>query len=137
MPRAEEMAQLDDHEQRLRALEFYRGPHLDTLGVADVAVYQVEDPVTIVIADTTLGSVTIRLPDTFTLSQNDLDWLFDGRHVLIKRATGGGNSVTVVPSPLGSDTIDGASSKSLPNQYDWLHVLAVSANIWYIVAKGP
>lgn len=49
--------------------------------------------------------------------------------ISVKKTDSSGNAVTVVPS--GSDTIDGATSKSLPNQYDSVEVVSDGESAWY------
>lgn len=66
--------------------------------------------------DESVGSVTINLPSVVTGTS--------GRIYTFKRVTKtGGNTVTIVP--FSGETIDGSGSNiSLPNQWDWITILA-------------
>jgi len=73
----------------------------------------------IVLADTTKGNITITLPPAEM-----------GLRFIIKRTYGSVNSLTV--DAYGSETIDGSTTKILPNQYDTLYVLSDN-NGWWIL----
>ncbi len=85
-----------------------------TLGAADA----------IVLADATSGAVTVTLPDAAGALEVEV--------VVVKRTSSGANAVTVATT--GSQTIDGASTQTLSNQYDALVVASDGAD-WHIVGK--
>jgi hypothetical protein len=85
------------------------------------ADYTVATTDTVVFADATSGNVTITLPTASTAS---------GYRFFVKRIDGSSNSVTVQRS--SSDTIDGATSQSLPIQYMSITVVSNGSN-WFII----
>lgn len=76
---------------------------------------------TVILADSTSGSVTITLPTASTVS---------GYRFYVKRTDGSANSVSVARS--GSDTIDGATSVSLGAQYTTMTFVSDGTN-WFII----
>lgn len=70
--------------------------------------------------DTTAGSVTVTLPDPSTVV---------GRTFIIKRITGGGNTLTIQGT---SGNIDGAASVSISVQYNSLTFKSDGTNYWLI-----
>ncbi|MFZ2095670.1 MAG: hypothetical protein WAV05_03440 [Anaerolineales bacterium] len=56
-----------------------------------------------------------------------------GRIYTIKQATG---LIDVIIDPYGSQTIDGASTYSLPAAYYWITLISNGSN-WWIIGKGP
>ncbi len=83
--------------------------------------YNISASNTVVIADATSNNVSIVLPVASTVT---------GYRYYIKRKDGTGNSVTIDRS--GSDTIDGATSQTLQQQYTSATVVSDGSN-WYII----
>jgi hypothetical protein len=74
-----------------------------------------------VFVDATAGAVTKYLPDGLLA---DFDYLF-------AKTDSSGNAVTI--TPYGTQTIEGAGTFSLPNQYDKLLVTFYNG-VWYELA---
>lgn len=78
----------------------------------------------LILVDTvTTGSVTVTLPSAASTN--------GGREYRIKRTTAGANSCTIATT--SSQTIDGATTLSLPNQYDAVTLISDSSN-WHITS---
>jgi len=75
----------------------------------------------IIYADATSGALTVTLP--LVASSEDIVY-----H--IKKIDVSANAVTVDGN--GSETIDGATTKSLPNQYDSI-IVQCNGSVWYII----
>jgi hypothetical protein len=75
----------------------------------------------ICLMDATSGARTFTLPDRAS---------HEGRHFILKKIDSSGNAVTVARA--GSDTIDGATSKSLAAQYDKIALVAGPAE-WNVI----
>jgi len=73
----------------------------------------------IVLVDTTNGNVTIDLPPAEK-----------GIHFVIKKTDNSAN--TVIIDAAGSETIDGSTTKTLPNQYDSIRIVSDSVEWWVI-----
>jgi hypothetical protein len=71
--------------------------------------------------DTSGGSVTITLPNAADVTP---DTAF-----VVKRTTGGANSLTVAT---GGGNIDGAATKSMPTQYDTFTFVSDGDNYWIV-----
>jgi len=72
-----------------------------------------------ILCDCTSGAITVTLPPVLNLQ---------GMHYWIKKTDAGGNAVTVDGS--GRETIDGATTVSLPNQYDSVHIYC-DGSVWW------
>ena len=83
--------------------------------------YTISGTDVVIFADATSGNVTITLP----VASSTPGYRFD-----IKRIDNSGNSCSVARS--GSDTIDGATSQSIPVQYTSLTVVS-NGSAWYIL----
>lgn len=83
--------------------------------------YTLSSTDTVIFADATSGNVTITLPTASSIA---------GYRFYIKRVDGSGNTCSVARS--GSDTIDGQTSVSLPQQYTSL-TLVSDGSAWYII----
>lgn len=76
---------------------------------------------TIICVDATAGAITITLPKV--VASDKLTYY-------IKKIDVSANAVTVDGD--GSETIDGATTQSLPNQWDYL-VVACTGSVWYLI----
>lgn len=56
------------------------------------------------------------------------------KQFIIKKKDNSGNSVIISRS--GADTIEGFTTKTLANQYDWLHVVSDGNVTWFVVATN-
>ena len=83
--------------------------------------YTISGTDVVIFADATSGAVTITLPTAASTP----GYRFD-----IKRIDGSGNACTIARS--GTDTIDGATSHTLPVQYTSLTVVS-NGSAWYIL----
>jgi hypothetical protein len=83
--------------------------------------YTLSSTDTVIFADATSGNVTITLPAASSIA---------GYRFYIKRVDGSGNTCSVARS--SSDTIDGQTSVSLPQQYTSL-TLVSDGSAWYII----
>jgi hypothetical protein len=73
----------------------------------------------------TSGAVTVTLPLATTWTP--------GKPYLIKKTDASANTVTI--SRTGSDTIDGAASKSLANRYDWIELVSDGLSTWHVKSQ--
>lgn len=78
-----------------------------------------------VVADATNGAITVNLPPA-------ADWV--GLEIIVKKLDTAANNVTV--SPDGTETIDGASSYDLVNQWDTVTLYSDGTQILVIAAVG-
>lgn len=83
--------------------------------------YTITNSDTVIIADATSNSITVTLP----VASGSPGYRF-----FVKRKDATGNTVTIVRS--GSDTIDGATSQTLNQQYTSMTVVSDGSN-WYII----
>lgn len=77
----------------------------------------------VILVDATSGAVTITLPSAGVALSN----------ITIKKTDNSANAVTV--SRAGSDTIDGATSKSLADQYDSITIQSDGGTSWNIIGS--
>jgi hypothetical protein len=75
-----------------------------------------------IICDTTSGSFAVTLPAASALS---------GKVFNIKKVSADGNTLTITPD--GSDTIDGAASKTTTTQYTTFQIQSNGASAWWII----
>lgn len=85
------------------------------------ASYTVTSNDCIVLADATGGAITVTLQAADQAKK---------KRIMIKKIDASANAVTIAAA--GSDTIDGASTDSLPIQYDTMELASDGAN-WFIV----
>ena len=57
-----------------------------------------------------------------------------GRKLIIIKGDSGAGAVTVTPA--GSDTIEGAASKSIPGQYGKVGIVSDGVSVWYDLGSG-
>lgn len=77
------------------------------------------------LVDCTTGNITISLPTATSAYVNG-----KGRIYIIKRRDNSGNTITIDPN--GTETIDGATTKTLTTQWEVIRIQSNSAN-WYII----
>lgn len=77
----------------------------------------------LILANVTGSVFTITLPSAASAK---------GLHLTLKRSDNKGGGVTISPS--GSDTIEGAASKTLTLQYASFSLISDGVAIWYIAA---
>jgi len=88
------------------------------------AAYTLTSSDSTVLANASSAAFTVTLPDATTCS---------GREYVIKKIDSSANAVTV--GVTGTQTIDGASSRSLASQYKYITVQSDGSN-WYIIANN-
>ena len=82
----------------------------------------------VVLVDTSGGSsITLTLPDSSTIGK---------KMYYIKLITTYQSGVTVDIVPSGTDTIEGSSSVSLVDQYDYIVLVSDGSGVWYIFGKN-
>jgi hypothetical protein len=76
----------------------------------------------------TSGNVTAALPDANTFP---MGWAYT-----FKRIDSSANTITI--DPYSTQTIDGASTKTLTTQWEWLTIAvrAGAVNTWYVIGSG-
>lgn len=104
---------------------FFKGSLKGTRYVTGSGTTTLDTSHFIVDVSTTSGNATIALPSAVTNS---------GTVYVITRTTGGANSLTIDPN--GSETINGAATLSLPNQWDTVTLYASGGNGWVYSAIG-
>lgn len=72
------------------------------------------------LVDTTAGNVTVNLPNADVIM---------GDPIIIKRITGGVNTLTIQP---GSGNIDGAATKTLTTQYEVVTLQSDGTDFWIV-----
>jgi len=78
-----------------------------------------------ILADATSGAVTVTLPSAGSINISAI--------YIFKRISSAANNVTVATS--SSQTIDGATTKTLGSQYAWITVQSNGSN-WFIISQG-
>ena len=73
------------------------------------------------LTDASSGAITLTLPSAVGIA---------GKRYDVKRLNSGGNNVVIATT--GSETIDGASTQTLSNQYDSFTFVSDGSN-WYIL----
>lgn len=100
-----------------------QGP-LTTVLSTKTATYTIIATDSIILANATTGAFTITLPTAVGIT---------GRQYTVKRTNAGANNVTV--GTTSSQTIDGATTKTLGGQWSFVTVVSDGAN-WVIVSQG-
>ena len=88
---------------------------------AITATTTLDDTYSFVTASSTMNQVDIYLPSATTTL---------GRVYTVKRINSGGQSITVIPS--GGNTIDGATTLSIPLQYQSYSIISDGVSQWFI-----
>ena len=94
----------------------------DSILGADIMSITVSTTLTtnaIVFVDCTAGNIIVTLPPAAI-----------GSHFVIKRIDGSANTITVDGD--GSETIDNVTTKTLPSQYDAIHIVSDGTEWWII-----
>jgi hypothetical protein len=113
-------SQTPNFAQSYRADTFFGG-EFRTSSAPFTASGSVEPGTSVVLVDATAGAVTITLPAANVSA---------GRSITVKKTDASVNAVTIDGS--GAETIDGATTKSLPAQYDSVTVFCDGTQWWIV-----
>jgi len=101
------------------------GGSVATAFAAKTGTYTATVSDSVITGDTTSAGFTVTLPSAAAACQ--------GREYTVKRINAGANGLVV--GTTSSQTIDGATTKTLGSQWAWLKVVSDGAN-WIIVSQG-
>jgi hypothetical protein len=92
--------------------------------VSATGAYTATNEDTLIIGATAGGAFTVTLPLAASVRP--------GHVIEFKKSDASANDMTV--SRAGSDTIDGANTKVLGAQYDYLRLVSNGATVWHVMA---